>query len=521
MGEPRAERSRNPARLFATALGGMGKKPVRPTPTGPAAQLAGQKRTISPPRQTGEDAYMKRRGMGDGPIPTGPRLDGFERLEGGSARESKPPVDEPQGSKGQSLLDRMGGPPLNPQAPSFGPGQPFVPPNNGFAPLPGRGRGGYRGGNSRARMHGGRPLPHMHQQNQMMDPFMMGMMGMPGFNPAPGSTEAMIMQDIYQQNQAALEQMQAMMYQMYQSMVSFITSSLIGPLAFPTHLTCDSQGKGKFRQGGQGSKPVRKSATLVNNIASTSTGQPPTAAKATSKNNLTLINPPEKPPSQEICKYGVGCSHRTCQYSHPSPVATQESGVVLRTDACPDMLECKNKDCPFSHVSPSIINGHATSGQVRVPCRFGDKCNNSACPYRHEDAAGNWIPAPALTRRSEGTKDVDMTADSAAHDDLDITLTDGNGQVGANGMAVDSTAAGKAKLDVPLGSSSSSHSNTQTPYKPNNGQIKAPCRFGQGCTNPTCRFQHGRGPCRYGKKCFDGMLLPFCFHTHTLFLSCI
>lgn len=135
------------------------------------------------------------------------------------------------------------------------------------------------------------------------------------------------------------------------------------------------------------------------------------------------------------------------------------------------------------------------AGQSRVPCKFGSKCNNPACSFRHEDAAGNLIPTPALTRPANGSStgpiDVDM-ADPTQHDELDITL---DLDSSAAGMAVSRPIAGVPgkKMDGILGSGV---------VKPMNGQIKVPCRFGEGCTRGNCRFQHGKA-CRFGKKCFD------------------
>lgn len=92
----------------------------------------------------------------------------------------------------------------------------------------------------------------------------------------------------------------------------------------------------------------RRPATLVNN-PSTSATHKSTSFPA----KKTLVMPPSRPTSQEICKYGVGCTNRSCGYSHPSPVATMESGMVLKTEACPEGLKCADKDCPYSHVSPA------------------------------------------------------------------------------------------------------------------------------------------------------------------------
>ena len=68
----------------------------------------------------------------------------------------------------------------------------------------------------------------------MMDPFMMSMMGMQnGFNfSAAGGQDQAMMQEMFRQNQATMEQMQAMMFQMAQQMASPARSSdrLVGGL---------------------------------------------------------------------------------------------------------------------------------------------------------------------------------------------------------------------------------------------------------------------------------------------------
>ena len=63
---------------------------------------------------------------------------------------------------------------------------------------------------------------------------------------------------------------------------------------------------------------------------------------------------PERPQSPTLCKFGTKCTNSQCRYSHPSPVATAESGVVLSTDACEKGKDCKDKDCIKAHVSPAV-----------------------------------------------------------------------------------------------------------------------------------------------------------------------
>ena len=65
---------------------------------------------------------------------------------------------------------------------------------------------------------------------------------------------------------------------------------------------------------------------------------------------------PERPQSPTLCKFGLKCTNPVCRYSHPSPVATAESGVVLSNDPCEKGKNCKDKDCVKGHVSPAVLN---------------------------------------------------------------------------------------------------------------------------------------------------------------------
>jgi hypothetical protein len=100
---------------------------------------------------------------------------------------------------------------------------------------------------------------------------------------------------------------------------------------------------------------------------------------------------PERPQSPTLCKFGTKCTNSQCRYSHPSPVATAESGVVLSTDACEKGKDCKDKDCIKSHVSPAVNTpGRQESFYRLVPLftwsrrRRNSKTtlNTSTSPYR-------------------------------------------------------------------------------------------------------------------------------------------
>ncbi|KAF8633313.1 hypothetical protein AX17_004486 [Amanita inopinata Kibby_2008] len=105
---------------------------------------------------------------------------------------------------------------------------------------------------------------------------------------------------------------------------------------------------------------------------------------------------PERPQSPTLCKFSLKCTNPNCRYSHPSPVATAESGVVLSNEACDKGKECKDKDCIKAHVSPAVLNPpveqpvppsvHVHSSHVHsspVLCRFGAACTRPNCAFTH------------------------------------------------------------------------------------------------------------------------------------------
>ena len=134
------------------------------------------------------------------------------------------------------------------------------------------------------------------------------------------------------------------------------------------------------------------------------------AAPATSQQPAYAI--PDRPQSPTLCKFGLKCTNAHCRYSHPSPVATAESGVVLSNEACPNGKECKDKDCIKAHVSPAVLNPlgnlhfsktftlaylfpsaaepapvvtvpHVPHAHTPTPCRFGSACTRSNCTFSH------------------------------------------------------------------------------------------------------------------------------------------
>ncbi|CAK9782445.1 hypothetical protein CC85DRAFT_287312 [Cutaneotrichosporon oleaginosum] len=263
-------------------------------------------------------------------------------------------------------------------------------------PMPMRGgmngRGGHMPMNGRGPMNGGPGFQRGFNQGMM----------------PPGAQEAMMMQ---------MMAMQANMQQMAQQMAQM------------------SEQKNTQRP----TRPLRGSPA-----------KPPFTGKTSvpTKNGSAAI--PDRPLSSALCKYGVGCTNARCTYSHPSPVADEKSGMVLSEEACEAGKDCKDAECIKSHVSPAAVTG-ASTGPSRILCKF-QHCTNPACQYRHEDAEGNYIPPPALSKKE--ANDGAGAHDDTAVDDVEVVI--------------------KGGLDAPLDD------------KPQ----ERPCRYGERCTRADCKFTH-------------------------------
>ncbi|KAI0776266.1 hypothetical protein BD413DRAFT_491320 [Trametes elegans] len=122
---------------------------------------------------------------------------------------------------------------------------------------------------------------------------------------------------------------------------------------------------------------------------------PITPSTSTGSGRVGFV-PPERPQSPTLCKFALKCTNPLCRYSHPSPVATAESGVVLSNDACEKGKDCKDKDCIKAHVSPAVLNPNAevpkpstfvspapAAQQSAVQCRYGAGCIRPGCTYAH------------------------------------------------------------------------------------------------------------------------------------------
>ncbi|KIK67503.1 hypothetical protein GYMLUDRAFT_82004 [Collybiopsis luxurians FD-317 M1] len=155
--------------------------------------------------------------------------------------------------------------------------------------------------------------------------------------------------------------------------------------------------------------PAEPSASSVPPVAAPAPmlapANPVPAPVAASPSAATATRPayavPERPQSPTLCKFGLKCTNAHCRWSHPSPVATVESGVVLSNDPCENGKDCKDKDCIRSHVSPAVLKPQDSFAAPStphppsftpsnpVPCRFGAACTRPNCTFAHPPRPSN------------------------------------------------------------------------------------------------------------------------------------
>ncbi|KAL1941474.1 hypothetical protein VTO73DRAFT_7291 [Trametes versicolor] len=144
--------------------------------------------------------------------------------------------------------------------------------------------------------------------------------------------------------------------------------------------------------------PAPTPATATTSAPVIAVPAPITASTSTGSTRGGFVAP-ERPQSPTLCKFSLKCTNPICRYSHPSPVATPESGVVLSNDACENGKNCKDKDCIKAHVSPAVLNPNAEVPKpnafvaptppvqqqqpTAVPCRFGAGCTRAGCTFSH------------------------------------------------------------------------------------------------------------------------------------------
>ncbi|KAK7057549.1 hypothetical protein R3P38DRAFT_2841681 [Favolaschia claudopus] len=383
----------------------------------PSTSPTGQKRTASARSPSPNHSNKVRRTD----VPTGPRA----MLRDG---QSNP----------RSLIDRVGGPPMR----------------NNF---------GQDEIQSRIDNIVNNPTPEQQQAMMMNAGFPMGMDMM-----NPGMANPLMLQDMMMNQMALMAQMASTMGIINPSTGQFGAPGFPGmpgdPSMYPGGMDGfqgpmsgnmnnngrgrgNSRGRGSGRGNGRGGGPSWKApeAASIAPVANAPAEAVPLAApiptaatpNVPASGGLVGYILPERPQSPTLCKYGLKCTNAHCRYSHPSPVATPESGVVLSNEACEKGKDCADKDCIKAHVSPAVLNPQAASQpppqphppapthhhtpNAGVPCRFGAACTRSGCTFTHPPS---------------------HPSNAAAN---------------------------------------------------NNARFAQPCHFGAGCTRADCHFQHPEG----------------------------
>jgi nuclear polyadenylated RNA-binding protein NAB2 len=189
------------------------------------------------------------------------------------------------------------------------------------------------------------------------------------------------------------------------------------------------------RAGGKGTYSERARGDAASHLSITeslsSEGQPPPAlqlVEAPAPTSTPTVAPtpatpqptrpnfavPERPQSPTLCKFSLKCTNPHCRWSHPSPVATPESGMVLSNEPCEQGKDCKDKDCIKAHISPAAVNPalgmlltfqllpdpdfHVAEHKPSTPatpstpappshsnvfCRYGATCTRRDCAFQH------------------------------------------------------------------------------------------------------------------------------------------
>nr|XP_018262867.1 uncharacterized protein I303_04352 [Kwoniella dejecticola CBS 10117]OBR85025.1 hypothetical protein I303_04352 [Kwoniella dejecticola CBS 10117] len=333
------------------------------------------------------------------------------------------------GSEGKSLADRLSG------GNTRGRGV-------GIRGMAGGGRGGHMGGGFRQNFQ--------QQQNQQQPGFIQPGFGQPFM--AQGQQEMVAQMMMMQASMAQMNNMVANMMQQQQM---------------------------QFQQQQQqasatSAKPARPPQVKVPHGtklgAHSVSGIPPKTAS-------TPGPIPDKPSSTALCRFSIGCSNSRCPFSHPSPVADEQTGMVLSEEACEASKECKDAECIKSHVSPAAILGDS-AGPSRLLCKY-QNCTNPSCPFRHEDENGNSIPPPALTASKAPKPKIQPVPAAAPSSDNEDDGGDGDVEVVMSHKGLMDGALDDTKKEVS-------------------------CRYGERCTRLDCKFTHppGRPTPKFGKKPF-------------------
>lgn len=213
---------------------------------------------------------------------------------------------------------------------------------------------------------------------------------------------------------------------------------------------------------------------------------------------------PTKPEQEQICKHATECTKPPCPFSHPSPVATKESGLVLSSEACEKQLDCEDPVSPRNRrgelasvlrwltsfiffLSPDPL-AHSSS-----PSRFA---RSPALPF----SPSRFARSPALPTPQDCPKSHVSPAQKKA----------------PTGSSTKHLSTGSTLYTAPPSSSARAAPVADPSVIPGAGE--KPCKFAGSCTRKGCVFLHpwdvrgdagaaGQGvPCRWGAACTRGEL---------------
>ena len=220
--------------------------------------------------------------------------------------------------------------------------------------------------------------------NPNAQPFMPGQGPMSGIN---GMANPMAIQEMLSTQMAMMAQMAMQLGVNPMGVPMNAANGFPGPVQAPLQIDGGFGGRGRGRGGFRGGRsnfphPTGHRGNPDTQAQDAVADSTPSGLTQTPSNPAPVANPdppvthapgatppqnsqyPERPGTPTLCKFGVNCTNPACRYSHPSPAATAESGLVLSKEPCGNGVKCEDKDCTKAHPSKSQLN---PNGKRRLP----------------------------------------------------------------------------------------------------------------------------------------------------------